>query len=90
MKMPSLFSGDRKTSKPALSHRKTSNTTVAQILEKFAPAREGTTSTHLVSMGKNQYFVVVQGPEADQLTSMIIQYIEALYERAEPPDDNDD
>ena len=75
-----------KNSKPELSLRQTKNTTVAEILDTFAPPREGSTSAQLVSVGKDSYFLVIQGPEAQQLTSLVLDYIEALYVRADKQD----
>ena len=77
------FRKSEKNSRPELALRRTSSTTVKEILDTFAPPREGSTGAQLVSFGPQEYFLVIQGPEGKQLTSLILDYIEALYARAE-------
>ncbi len=77
------FLKSKKNAKPELGLRRTSTTTVKEILDTFAPPREGSTSAQLVSFGPTEYFLVVQGPEAKELTGLVLDYIEALYTRAE-------
>lgn len=78
----------RKESKPGLALRKTANTTVKEILDTFAPPREGCTGAQLVSFGPDEYFLVIQGPGAKRLTSLVLDYINALYRKTEEVSDS--
>lgn len=63
--------------------RKTSDTSVEEILDTFAPPREGTTGCQLVSFGPQEYFLVIQGPDATKLTGLVLDYVNALYTKSE-------
>ena len=79
-----------KNPKPELSLRRTKNTTVAEILDNFAPPREGVTGAQLVTFGRHAYFLVIQGPEAQELTRRVLNYIEALHAVSEKSDEHSD
>ena len=64
------------------SPRTAEDTTLAELLETIAPPREGTTGVHLTSVGP-AYVLTVQGPEALHMTRLILDFVEALHEKAE-------
>jgi hypothetical protein len=62
--------------------RTAEDTTVAEILETVAPPRPETTGVHLVAVGQS-YLLVIQGPEALHLSRLVLDFVDALKERAD-------
>jgi hypothetical protein len=63
------------------TNRTAEDTTVAELFQTVAPPREGTTGAHLVAVGDN-YMLLIQGPEAVALTRHILDFVEAIHDRA--------
>lgn len=67
---------------PEAKTRTAEDTTVAELFETVAPPRDGTTGVHLVAVGKN-YLLAIQGPESLHMARLILDFVDALAERAE-------
>ncbi len=74
------MTADKEALRSSISKRTTADTSVREILETFAPPREDSTNCHLVTFGPQHHFLVIQGPEAEKLTGLILTYVDALYE----------
>lgn len=70
------------TKKKNEATRTAEDTTVAEILETVAPPRQDTTGVHLVAVGQS-YLLVIQGPEALHLSRLVLDFVDALHERAD-------
>lgn len=67
---------------PASPANSTDNITIAELLDLAAPPRPDTTGFHLTNAGPNAYVLTIQGPEARWLTARVLEFVEALHERA--------
>ncbi len=67
--------------------RATNKITVAEVFDNFVPEIKSGTGCDLVSFGPDEFFLVIQGAEANKLTAYIMNFLNELQARGDDSSD---
>ena len=82
MKLSDLLPKKAERTKRNLTLAATDKITVAEVFDNFAPPHKDGTACDLVSFGPNEFFLVIQGNQANHLTAMIMDFLNHVQDKA--------